>query len=329
VRVILFLLALPAWPQETTPERLIEAGHWKQARSIVERRLRETPQDPNLIFLQSQIHNAFGDRTTPLPLAEKAVALAPGVARYHRQLAEVRGVMAQHANAFHQLLLARRFRKEIDAAIALDPSNIQAQRDLLEFYLLAPGIVGGDVKRAEAIAQTISGIDAAEGLAAKARIAAYRKDYAKAEALTQRAAEAAPSSYKLQIALAQFYMAPEHPNESAAEAAARKALALDATRVDAYAILAPIYAGRGDWTSLDAILEAAIREVPDDAAPYYRAAERLLARGTDPARAERYLRKYLSQEPEGNQPTIAEANRKLALLTSNTTSHKIGNGSER
>lgn len=337
MRAILFLVAIPVWAQETTPERLIETGHWKQARSIVERRLRETPQDPNLIFLQSQIRNAFGDRATPLSLAEKAVSLASGVARYHRQLAEVQGVMAQHANAFQQLLLSRRFRKEIDAAIAIDPRDLQAQRDLMEFYLLAPGIAGGDLKRAEATAQTIASIDAAEGLSAKARIAAYRKDYSQAEALTERAAEAKPPSYKRWIALAQFHMAPEHPNETAAESAARKALSLDASRVDAYAILAPIYAGRGDWTTLDGILDTAARAVPDDAAPYYRAAERLLARGTDPARAERYLRVYLSQEPEGNQPNAADANRKLAQAveaqrssnTSNRTSNKIRNGGER
>jgi tetratricopeptide (TPR) repeat protein len=329
VRAILFLLTLPVCAQEITPEKLIEAGHWKRARSIVEQRVRETPQDPNLAFLQSQIRNAFGDRNSPLALAEKAVALAPGVAMYHRQLAEVQGVMAQHANAFQQLFLARKFRKEIDAAIAIDPRNIQAQRDLMEFYLLAPGIAGGDMKRAEGTAQTIAGIDPAEGLSAKARIASYRKDYTQAEALTQRAAEAAPPNYKRVIALAQFYMAPEHLNESGAETAARKALALDATRVDAYAILAAIYAGRGDWAALDSSLEAANREVPDDATPYYRAAERLIARGAEPERAERYLRKYLAQEPEGNQPTLADANRKLALATNRTTSHSNRNGGER
>jgi Tfp pilus assembly protein PilF len=330
VRAILFLLAVPVWAQETTPERLIETGHWKQARSIVERRLRETPQDPNLIFLQSQIRNAFGDRATPLTLAEKAVSLAPGVARYHRQLAEVQGVMAQHANAFQQLLLARRFRKEIDAAITIDPRDLQAQRDLMEFYLLAPGIAGGDLKRAEATAQTIAGIDATEGLSARARIASFRKDYSQAEALTRRAAEAEPPSYKRWIALAQFHMASEHPNESAAESAARKALSLDASRVDAYAILAPIYAGRADWIALDAILEAAARAVTDDAVPYYRAAERLLARGMDPSRAERYLRVYLSQESEGNQPSAADAHRKLALANSSSpTPNKTRNGGER
>ena len=45
--------------------------------------------------------------------------------------------------------------------------------------------------------------------------------------------------------------------------------------------------------------------------PYYRAAERLLA--VDPVRAERYLRVYLAQEPEGNQPTAADAHWKLGL----------------
>jgi hypothetical protein len=58
---------------------------------------------------------------------------------------------------------------------------------------------------------------------------------------------------------------------------------------------------------MEAILAAASRQIPDDPVPYYRAAERLLATGRDLARAESYLRRYLSQEPEGNQPTAAEA----------------------
>ena len=52
--------------------------------------------------------------------------------------------MAQHSNAFQQLFLARRFRKEIDTALSLDSHDTQALRDLMEFYLLAPGLAGGD-----------------------------------------------------------------------------------------------------------------------------------------------------------------------------------------
>ena len=60
-------------------------------------------------------------------------------------------------------------------------------------------------------------------------------------------------------------------------------------------------------------LTVALQEVPDDLVPHYRAAERLLAAGRDPIRAERYLRLYLTQEPEGNQPSASEARWKLGL----------------
>jgi hypothetical protein len=57
----------------------------------------------------------------------------------------------------------------------------------------------------------------------------------------------------------------------------------------------------------------ALREVPDDPVPYYRAAERLLVAGRDPARARRLLRVHLAQELEGNQPAASEARWKLGL----------------
>jgi hypothetical protein len=51
--------------------------------------------------------------------------------------------------------LQRRFRKEIDIAIILDPRDTQALRDLIEFYLLAPSVVGGDQRRAVEIATAL------------------------------------------------------------------------------------------------------------------------------------------------------------------------------
>src|SRR5580658_6775527 len=91
---------------QSPAEALIEAGHWKQARTLVEARCREAPEDPLAIYLTSQIRFAFGDADTPLKLAEKALALDGGIAKYHRQVAEVTGVMAQHANLFQLIALA-------------------------------------------------------------------------------------------------------------------------------------------------------------------------------------------------------------------------------
>ena len=312
MRTLSFICAVSVCAGQQTPaEKLIAAGHWKQARALVERRIAESPSDPLAYFLLSQVRNAFGERTTPLPLAEKAVALDGSVAKYHRQLAEVLGVVAQRSSAFQQLIVARRFRREIDMALSLEPRDLQALRDLIEYNLLAPGLLGGDSRKAAEIAARIAAIDPAEGFLSKARIAAFRKRTGEAEALTRRAVEAQPSSYRARIALAELLLAREDPAQDAAEAEAREAWKIDGGRVEAPAILASIYAARGNWNALEDTLGAASRLIPDDPVPYYRAAERLLI--AHPRRAERYLRIYLSQEPEGNQPTAADARVKLTL----------------
>lgn len=310
-RLLLMLLPACAVAQSSPAEVLIQGGHWKRARALEEVRLRENPNDPLANYLLSQIRNAFGEQETPLPLAEKAVALDGRTAKYHRQVAEVLGVMAQRANAFQQLFLARRFRKEIDAALALNGRDPQALRDLLEFYLVAPGIVGGDSNKAPGLAGEIAKIEPALGFLAEARIAEFHKQAVEREKLLREAAEARPPSYDARMALAKFYLEPSHFDADDAEKEARQALQLDGTRVGAYAVLAETLAHSGAWAELDSTLTAAAAAVPDDLTPYYRAAERLAGDGRELARAQRYLKIYLSQEPEGNEPTAADAAREL------------------
>ena len=129
----------------------------------------------------------------------------------------------------------------------------------------------------------------------------------------RRAAEFQPHSYKARITLAEFYLTPEHYDETAAETLGRVALEQHRGRIDAYCILASILASRALFASLDALLASALEAVPDDATPFFRAAERLLAEGRDPARAERYLLRYLAQADEGRQFCVASAQSKLAL----------------
>ncbi len=313
MRLLLVLSVAAALPAQQSPaEKLIEDGHWKRARSIVEAGYRQAPGDALWNFLLSQLRGAFGDRSTPLMLAEKAVELDGRTAKYHRQIAEVVGVTAQRAGAFQQLFLARRFRKEIDLALACDPRDLQSLRDQLEYDLLAPGIVGGDPAKAEEAAAQIARIDPVEGLLAHARIAEFHKDPLARESFLRQAAEAPGPQYRARIALARFYLEGSRTNLSAAAVQAEAARALAPGRVDAYAVLAAIHADRGEWGRLDALLASVQREVPDDAVAHYRAAERLLNAGRDPSRAEQYLLVYLGEESEGNQPTASEARWKLA-----------------
>jgi tetratricopeptide (TPR) repeat protein len=310
-------LLLASWrcAAQTEAERLIEAGHWKQARTIVEARARQS-QDALTDFLLSQIHNAFGDHQSPLPLAEKAVALDGTVAKYHRQIAEVTGVMAQHAGLFQQLLLARRFRGEIDAALSLDPRDVQALRDLMEFYLLAPGIVGGDRNKAPATAIRIARVDPLEGYLAHARLAEAAGNPAHQEAMLRKAVESGPSHYRARVALAGFLLG--HKNWQGASQQAEIAVKIDCQRVDGYTILAAAYAYLGRTGELESVLRAAEKQVSDDLSPYYRAAEALFVAGQDLDRAQRYFHRYLAAPPEGNAPTLSEAREKLEQVVAKT-----------
>ncbi len=268
-------------------------------------------RNPAGCFLLSQIRNAFGDRKTPLALAEKAVSFDGKVARFHRQLAEALGVEAQSANPLEQLFLARRFKKEIQLALGLDARDLQAQEDLMEFYLLAPGIAGGDRGRAQAVARGMARIDASRGFLAEARLAEFDKRSGREVAMLRQAVEADAASYRTRIALARFWLGAGHENPDEAARQAGEAIRIDPGRVDGYSVLAEAGAVRADGAALDALMARATENVPDDLAPYYQAAVRLLAAGGDLARARSYLGKYLSQEPEGNQPTLAEAHWKL------------------
>jgi len=272
VPVLAVSLAALASAQQPDPENLIEAEHWKKARAIVDARFRQNPDDALANFLLSQIRNAFGDDTSPRALAEKAVSLDGHVAKYHRQFAEVLGLEARHASVFRLVTLAHQFRSEIDTAISLDPHDVQAHRDLLEYYLVAPGIAGGDFGKAAGAAERIFALDISEGFLAKARIASYRKQLNEAEVLLRRAAEAQPASYRARVELAKFYLTPDpnkaHPNPTAAESAANELRKIDRGRVVPYAVLAQVYAERSDWSALDAVLADGARQRPDDLAPF-------------------------------------------------------------
>jgi hypothetical protein len=299
----------------TQAETLIAEGHWKQARDIVEPWHRAKPNDALANFLLSQTRAAFGDRKSPLSFAENAVRLDGNTAKFHRQLAEVAGVTAQYSGLLQQLLLAHRFKKEIEIALLLDPKDLQALRDLMEFYLLAPGVAGGDKSKARAPAERIAQLDAAEGYLALARLAEFNKETAKEEVLLRQAVAAQPRNYKARIALANYYFAAAHRRLDLAEQQAREAQQIDAGRVEAYNVLAAASAARGNWAVMEAVLASAEKAVPDDLTPYYRAAAAILEAHGDAPRAERLLRRYMVAEPEGNAPTLDDARRELARAT--------------
>lgn len=314
-RILFVLLSLYSGMAgaDTAAERLIAAGHWKRARALVEADQRAHPENALNYYLLSQIRHAFGDDEAPVKLAERAVELEPRVGKYHRQLAEVLGIAAQHANPVKLVLLARRFRKELDLAMEFDPKDPLAVRDLLEYYFRAPRIAGGDPGKAAALVEKIAALDVEEGWLARVRLLRDGKPAQYAAAL-ESAARAVPGSYLIRMRATEAALRAVPPDLDRAERHARAAAGIDAGRAAAYGVLAQVAALRQRWDELDKVLAAAEAAVPDDLVPCFRAAEVLVESGANSALARRLLEKYLAHEPEGGTPTREDARKLLGRI---------------
>lgn len=308
------LLATAGRGAETGPEALLEAGHWKRLRAYAEPRVAANPNDTQAVYYLASAKAQLGDLQGAMPLAEKTLASDANNAHYHLLVANICLALTEHAGMFKAMSLANRFKEEAQKAVALDPNLVDAREALMEYYHEAPGIAGGDKKKAWATAEEIAGVDSVRGWLAKGELASLEKNAAKGEEFYKQALAAAPNDARVLRAAASFYASDVEKKYDVAEKYALAALKLDELRAGAFVALAMAYAGEERWPELDALMTRAEKSVPDDFGAYYQSGKTLLFSGKDLPRAERYFRKYLTMEPEGGEPNHAAAHWRLGLV---------------
>ncbi len=99
---------------------------------------------------------------------------------------------------------ASKARQNFERAAQLNPNNLDAQSDLFEYYLEAPGFLGGGLDKAKATASDIARINPAEGHSALAKLAEKRKEFGSAEEQLRRAIAVAPQQVGRFIDLARL-----------------------------------------------------------------------------------------------------------------------------
>ena len=314
--IVLFAPSLNA--AEPSTATLIEQGHYKRAEAILAERLKANPNDGRASSEMSKVSEAFRRWDDAIRQAEKAVALDHKSAEFQAALADAVGSKLSVASLgmFEKMSLARRFKREAELALQLDPNNADANEDLMEFNLDAPGLVGGDKKKAAELADRMVRINPVRGYLMKVEFATHEKHTAEVEPLLQQAIAADPKNYFARIQAANFYLSKGGASLTQAEEQAKQAIRIDPGRAGGYTALATVYVQQGRWKDLDSLLEDAQREVPDDLAPFYQAAKSILTgnQNQELPRAEKYMRAYLSQPPEGDEPSLAAAHWRLGLI---------------
>jgi tetratricopeptide (TPR) repeat protein len=305
------LFSLAAFAADASPASLVHDGHFKQARVLVEQQLRINPNNAAALVLLARIDLAYGDHEHAIQHLRKAVALEPGNSDAHVYLAEAYGLKIEHTGVFDKMGMAKTIKKEAERAVAADPSNLDALESLMEFHLEAPGMVGGDKDKAHELAQRIAEIDPVRGDFARATIAAREKRYADQKQFQTKTVQSNPRSYDALTSVARLHLQDRWLDYAVAAEYASRGIAVNPMRVRAYSLLAQCYAAEGKLAPLQQLLSRAEAQVPDDFSPYFYAGEALLGNKQDPTVAEKYLRKYLTQEPEGEAPTLGEAHWRL------------------
>lgn len=135
---------------------------------------------------------------------EKAFAAEPNNSDYAMWLGRAYGRRAETSNPLFALGNASKARQYFERATELNPHNIEALNDLLEFQLEAPGFMGGGLDKAKTTIGRISQVDPSEGHWAQSTLDERRKEYSSAEAQLRRALELAPQQVGRFTDLARF-----------------------------------------------------------------------------------------------------------------------------
>jgi tetratricopeptide (TPR) repeat protein len=200
----LSLLLSPLALAAQTPQDLVAAGRVDQALQKLQQQLQAspTPEAYNLLC-RAQFELEAWD--FGIPACEKATALEPNNGLYHLWLGRIYGEKADRAGFLSAAGLAKKVRVEFERAVELAPDSWEARTDLAEFYVEAPGIVGGGKDKARAQAELLAPLNPAMAHWVLARLAERDKNDAAAEKEYRAATDARGGGTRAWVNLAGFY----------------------------------------------------------------------------------------------------------------------------
>jgi tetratricopeptide (TPR) repeat protein len=204
VVLLSFLSLIPLPLAAQNPEALLATGRVDQAIQTLEQQLRSAPT-ADAYNLLCRAHFELDDWDAGISSCEKAVALAPYNGLYHLWLGRIYGEKADHSSFLTAMGLAGKVRSEFERAVQFSPRSWEARTDLAEFYVEAPGIVGGGKDKARAQAELLVPLNPSMAHWVRGRIAEKEKDPAVAEQEFRAAVTASQGGARAWLNLAGFY----------------------------------------------------------------------------------------------------------------------------
>jgi Flp pilus assembly protein TadD len=236
-------------------------------------------KNPADMALIGQNYFMLGDAKRASEFFQKAVAAEPDNSVYYHWLGRAYGRRAEMGNPFTAVGNASKARQNFEKAVELDPKNSEAVNDLFEFYIEAPGFIGGGLDKAAKLAEHIAELNPSEGDYARSRIDEKRSEYRSAEEHLRHAMKLAPHQVGRVIDLAKFL------------------------------------AKRGRFEESDQTFLAAEKLAPNTPKVLYARAATYIQNGRNLETARELLEKYLASSLTPEDPPRAEAQKLLRQTT--------------
>jgi tetratricopeptide (TPR) repeat protein len=258
-------------------QKQFESGTYATAITTLQSAISQSPSSAEAYYWLGRCYYEIRDYDRAVTNAEKSVALDSKNSLYDQWLGRIYGGKADHDTSY---FLARRVKKEFAEAVRLNPSNTAARRDLEQFCIDAPWIVGGSKDEARQQVDAIAALDPIEGHLA---LAVYDQEGIKRPDL-------AGNEY-------------------------RQVIDAKPKTIDPYLEAAGFFQGQNKPSDMEVAIQVAAQVSPKDPRlAYYRASANILL-GQDLARADEYLKSYLASTPDRSDwPSHASAREWLGRL---------------
>ncbi len=237
----LFFVVLGTFPlhaDTTAANTALLHGRVDEATALLKSELAANPSNAAAHLLLCRVYYAQDQADPAVDECHKAVAGAPTNSDAQMWLGRALGLKTSHVSVFSKMGLAGQARSAFEKAVQLSPSNVHAASDLGEFYVHAPGVVGGGADKARNLAAAIQQYSPSRSHRVLAELAQKDGDLTTAENEFKAAVDADKSA-EAYIDLAIFYQQTKRFDQVLPTIT--KALAADRTHgpaeVDAASIL--------------------------------------------------------------------------------------------
>ncbi len=276
--ILLFRIEARAQGELEKAIQLFRENRLQEAKKSFQSCLKENQENSGAAFYLGRIYLVEDSLNKSVEYLKGAVVLDGNNSENHHWLGIAYGQMAQKAGLLKKAGLAKKMKKEIERALELDPDNVDAHFSLMQYYLNAPGFMGGSMEKAREQAEEIKKRASQEGHRAFALIYEKEKKYDLAEREYLAMIDADPGNLALQYEIGYWYQRTEQYNKAFQ------------------------------------IFETILKTNPDQMNAYYQIGRTAAFSGSNLSRGEQCLKKYLQTPPEENNPSFAWAHYRLGMI---------------